>query len=147
MDKTNIEAQTSAHGLSNYQEITHQIEVIARPYYIKEKSQPEMGLYFFAYHIQIINHRPEPVQLIKRHWIIRNGKGREEHVKGEGVIGKTPSLQAFDSFEYTSFCPLPTPSGSMRGTYEFLTESGESLKINIPVFWLRLPESFPSTVH
>ncbi|MBY0451392.1 MAG: ApaG domain, partial [Bdellovibrionaceae bacterium] len=43
------------------------------------------------------------------------------------------------SFEYDSACPLRTSSGTMRGTYQFVDESGETFEVEIPEFYLIAP--------
>jgi ApaG protein len=79
------------------------------------------------------------VQLRSRHWKITDGLGRQQEVKGPGVIGKTPRLRPGDAFEYTSGTPLSTPSGFMGGTYQMVSESGENFDIEIPTFSLDTP--------
>jgi ApaG protein len=81
------------------------------------------------------------VQLRSRHWKITDGLGRQQEVKGPGVIGKTPLLRPGEMFEYTSGTPLSTPSGFMGGTYQMVSESGETFDIEIPTFSLDTPSS------
>ncbi len=61
------------------------------------------------------------MQLVTRHWIITDATGHVEEVRGPGVVGEQPVLEPEQSFEYTSGCPLTTPFGSMRGTYQMVT--------------------------
>ena len=86
---------------------------------------------------------PRPVQLLTRHWIITDGTGQVDEVHGPGVVGKQPTLGPGESFEYTSGCPLSTPFGIMEGTYQMVTESGETFDATIAPFTL----SEPYTVH
>lgn len=79
------------------------------------------------------------MQLISRHWIIRDATGRVEEVRGDGVVGNQPVIEPGDSFEYTSGCPLPTPFGSMEGTYQMVTTSGSRFEAEIAEFVLREP--------
>lgn len=137
-----------------YQETTQDIKVEVFPYYVEEQSDPGRNLYFYAYKIRLTNSSDcNTVQLINRHWIIRNGKGQEEEVRGEGVVGQKPVLLPLDIFEYTSFCPLNTPTGNMRGKFEFivLPSSHNSSQQNIdrekifakvPLFFFRPPQTF-----
>ncbi|MBL7715214.1 MAG: Co2+/Mg2+ efflux protein ApaG [Bdellovibrionales bacterium] len=121
-----------------YRELTNGIEVVAEPAYVPEKSQPEKGVYFFAYQITITNREMGMVQLRSRHWIITDGHGQVHEVQGEGVVGEQPLLGNGESFTYSSFCPLPTPTGNMRGTYTMeAVEEGQSFRIRIPLFFLR----------
>jgi ApaG protein len=133
-----------------YSHETHAIEVCAQPTYVKERSFPEKDFYFYAYHITITNHSDYDARLLRRTWLIRNGNGIINEIEGPGVIGQTPIIKSGETFEYTSYCHLPTPSGNMRGSYLFewvvpnssVNESTEKFNAQIPLFFLRLPESF-----
>ncbi|PWA94198.1 ApaG domain-containing protein [Artemisia annua] len=94
------------------------IRVQVRSVYIEGRSQPLRGQYFFAYRIRITNNSDRPVQLLKRHWIITNANEKSEDVWGIGVIGEQPVILPNNSFEYSSACPLTTPSGRMEGDFE-----------------------------
>ena len=97
---------------------TQGIEVRVRSFFVREHSDVQSNRYFFSYHIQIRNTGERTIQLLNRHWLITDGNGRVEEVRGPGVVGQQPKLSPGDSFEYESFCPLQTPTGSMRGSYE-----------------------------
>ncbi len=129
------------HTYSNLDEL-HDIQIEVIPTYIAEKSAPQNDYYFFAYEVCVTNLGDEEVQLISRHWVIRDGNKRERFINGEGVIGQRPKIEANDSFQYQSFCPLSTPTGNMRGKYEFLKPSGKKFWVSIPLFFFRTPESF-----
>jgi ApaG protein len=113
---------------------TNGVRIDVDTYYVVEKSVPAMNQYLFAYEITITNENPEAVQLLHRHWVITDALGRVEEVKGPGVIGKQPRLKPGDSFTYDSFCPLPTPFGSMRGSYKMMRDNGEFFEVDIPLF-------------
>src|SRR5512135_1758697 len=100
------------------------VRVQVTPSYVPERSAPEQGRYLFAYRIRITNQGDRTVRLLRRHWFITDGLGHVEEVEGAGVVGETPVLRPGAAFEYTSFCPLPTPFGTMHGTYLFKTEDG-----------------------
>ena len=104
-----------------------------------EHSRPEQ--WFFLYTVRISNQGSETVQLISRHWIIRDANDRVEEVKGPGVVGDQPVLEPGDSYEYTSGCPLPTPFGSMQGSYQMVTADGKHFDAEIAEFVLREPGS------
>lgn len=126
-----------------YSNESHAIEVCAQPTYVKERSFPDKDFFFYAYHISITNHSDYDAKLLRRTWLIRNGHGTINEIEGPGVIGQTPIIKAGESFEYTSYCHLPTPSGNMRGNYLFeWVETGDKFNVEIPLFFLRLPESF-----
>src|SRR5271157_65362 len=120
---------------------TNGIRVQARPSYIPERSAPDDSSYFFAYRIRITNGGSEIVQLLRRHWIITDGNGHVEEVEGPGVVGETPKLAPGASFEYTSFCPLPTPFGTMEGSYTMRTAAGAEFDVAIGQFSLIAPQA------
>ena len=102
-------------------------------------ARPATRHYFFAYRIRISNVGEETVQLVSRHWIITDGDGRMEEVQGPGVVGEQPVLEPGESFEYSSCCPLPTPIGSMQGTYQMVTSGGSQFDAEIAPFSLAVP--------
>ncbi|MDQ7007076.1 MAG: Co2+/Mg2+ efflux protein ApaG [Acidobacteriota bacterium] len=119
--------------------VTRGIRVEVGSRYLAERSQPTQNFYFFTYRITIGNESAGSVQLISRHWIITDGEGRVEHVRGPGVVGKKPRLEPGESFEYSSFCPLTTPRGSMRGSYQMHDEEGRPFEVEIAPFTLEMP--------
>jgi ApaG protein len=124
-----------------YSQVTHGIKVNVSPLYVPERSNRDLRYFFFAYTVFLENMGAESCQLLRRHWVIRDGSGHEEHVFGEGVVGEQPHLAPGETFTYTSACPLRTPTGSMRGVYEMVRESGQKIKVPVPVFFLRGHES------
>jgi ApaG protein len=122
-----------------YIEVTQNVEVRVEPVFVPNQSRPEEAYYFFAYKVQLKNQRDASVTLLSRHWVITDGNGHVEEVKGSGVVGEQPRLESGQSYEYTSFCPLPTPTGNMRGTYTMVTDEGERFEIEIPLFFFRIP--------
>ena len=119
------------------------IEITVQTQYIADQSDPDADRYAFAYTIEIKNHRAPTCQLLNRHWIITDGSGGVEEVKGEGVVGKQPVLAAGEAFQYTSGAILQTPVGTMQGSYEFKDEQGNLFDVPIAVFSL----SVPNLVH
>jgi ApaG protein len=117
------------------------IRVAVETQYIPERSDPERPFYFFAYRIRITNGGDQTVQLLSRHWIITDGDGHEEEVRGPGVVGEQPVLEPGAVFEYTSACPLPTEVGTMRGSYEFIRDTGEMFSAPIEPFTLACPNA------
>jgi len=107
--------------------------------FVPERSEPLSRHWFFAHQIRISNQGDEVVQLISRHWIITDAHGEVEEVAGPGVVGEQPTLAPGEVFEYTSFCPLPTPFGTMRGSYRMVTQAGESFDVEIAPFELAQP--------
>ena len=122
-----------------YQAVTELIRVTVRPEFIENQSQPENSKFIWAYTITVENRSPETVTLLTRHWIITDGRGRRQDVRGDGVVGEQPTLQPGQRFEYTSGCPLSTPSGMMMGSYGMVTSSGRPFDVTIPPFSLDSP--------
>ena len=118
---------------------TRGVRVQVESAYIPERSSPQEGRYFFAYRIRISNLGEQTVQLISRRWVITDANGNVEHVQGPGVVGEQPVLEPGESFEYTSFCPLPTPIGSMHGSYQMVTASNSRFDAEIAPFSLAVP--------
>ena len=125
-----------------YFEESNDVLVEVSPFYIPEKSRPEDSFYFYAYRIKLSSHCRQPFKLIKRFWIIRDGNRQEQRVYGDGVVGQTPMIKPGDTFQYTSYCPLKTETGNMRGSFEMQREDGSTFKVFIPVFFLRKPQTF-----
>ena len=121
--------------------VTRGVKISVVSQYSPEHSDPQHRQWFFIYTITIINESEETVQLISRHWKIMDAEGRHEEVRGSGVVGEQPVLDPGESFEYSSGCPLPTPFGSMDGTYSMVDEAGTSFDVTIPPFALRNPEN------
>ncbi|HYA17667.1 MAG TPA: Co2+/Mg2+ efflux protein ApaG [Bryobacteraceae bacterium] len=111
------------------------VEVLSR--HSPENSHPQKGEWVFSYTVRITNLGREPVQLLSRHWIITDGVGNTREVKGDGVVGEQPLLEPGESFQYSSWCPLSTPMGSMRGTYQMVSATGRRFDIEIAPFALR----------
>jgi len=123
--------------------VTRGVRVFVQSEYAPDKSRPTHNEWFFLYTVRISNEGSEPVRLVTRHWVITDGTGRVEEVRGPGVVGKQPTLKPGESFEYTSGCPLPTSFGVMEGTYQMVSESGDLFDAKIAPFTL----SEPYTVH
>ena len=123
--------------------VTRGVRVRVQSEYSPDQSAPAKSQWFFLYTVTISNEGAETVQLLTRHWVITDGTGHIEEVRGPGVVGKQPTLKTGESFEYTSGCPLSTPFGVMEGTYQMVTSSGERFDAKIAPFTL----SEPYTVH
>jgi ApaG protein len=121
----------------------HEIRIAAQSRYLPEQSNPEQGVYAFAYTMTITNAGAVPTQLISRHWLIEDGNGRVKEVKGLGVVGHQPLLRPGQSFEYTSGSQIDTPSGRMQGSFFFVSEDGARFDAPIEAFTL----SMPRTLH
>ena len=123
-----------------YSQTTRAITVTVKPFFLEDQSSPAESHYVWAYHVRIENQGPETGQLRNRHWRITDGFGRLQEVRGPGVVGEQPMLGPGESFEYTSSCPLATPSGFMVGDYEMETRGGENFLVQVPAFSLDTPQ-------
>ena len=121
--------------------VTRGIRISVEAQYDPTRSSPQQSQWFFLYTIRITNQGSVTAQLMTRHWIITDATGHVEEVKGPGVVGEQPVLAQGQSFEYTSGCPLSTPFGSMRGTYQMTTADGEQFDAEIAEFILREPHA------
>jgi ApaG protein len=119
----------------------YRILVAAESRYLPEQSNPEQGVYAFAYTVTIRNQGSLPAQLISRHWLIQDGNGRIREVTGLGVGGHQPLLRPGQSFEYTSGSQIDTPSGTMHGSYFFVAEDGTRFDAPIAEFGLAMPRT------
>jgi ApaG protein len=124
--------------------LTRGIRVRVESEYDARQSHPAKKQWFFLYTVKIFNEGSETVQLLTRHWVITDGTGHVEEVRGPGVVGKQPTLRPGESFEYTSGCPLGTPFGIMEGSYQMMSEDGERFDARIAPFTL---SEEPYTVH
>jgi len=121
--------------------VSNAIRVTVSSNYIPAQSAPKARRYVFAYTVRIANEGTDAAQLKSRHWIITDGNGKVEEVRGPGVVGEQPMLRPGEHFEYTSGCVLETPRGSMEGTYQMVRADGTEFDATIAPFALMLPYS------
>lgn len=115
------------------------IKIAVTPHFL-EKESNNRPFYVHGYKIKITNTNAHDVQLLQRHWEIYDSIEGTRVVKGPGVIGKTPILKTQEVFEYSSFCPLKSSIGKMKGFYQFKNlETEELFNAAIPEFHLTLP--------
>lgn len=115
--------------------------VTPQPQYLPDHSDAEEPRYAFAYTITIENQGEMPAKLLSRHWIITDAAGRVQEVRGDGVVGEQPRLVPGETYRYTSGCILPTPVGTMQGTYRMRTDDGREFDADIPEFALVVPSA------
>jgi ApaG protein len=119
---------------------TNGITISVETQYLPAHSNPREEKFIFGYHIVIENGSPYTVQLLRRHWLIKDADGRLREVEGEGVIGQQPVLEPGESHEYASFCNLRTDLGKMRGAYLMKRRDDDSLfEVAIPEFRMVAP--------
>ncbi len=119
------------------------LEISVATQFLDEQSDPDGGRYVFAYTIRIRNLGRLPAQLLDRHWLITDGNGKVEEVRGEGVVGEQPRLEPGEAFTYTSGAVLQTAVGTMEGSYHMSGDDGTEFDAPIPPFTL----SVPRTLH
>ena len=117
------------------------IVIETQPRYLNEQSDPARNRFAFAYTITIRNTGTLAAQLLDRHWIITDGNGKVQEVRGEGVIGEQPVIEPGASHTYTSGCLLETPVGSMQGSYGMRRVDGVQFRAPVRVFRLARPNA------
>lgn len=122
-----------------YQAETRGIVVRVRPTFLEAQSDPAQGRWVWAYAVEIENRGERPVRLVARHWVITDGRGRVEEVRGPGVVGEQPWIAPGGAHRYVSGCPLGTDTGVMAGSYAMVTEAGDTFEAEIPAFSLHTP--------
>jgi len=115
------------------------IRIDVRTAYLERQSNPAEDVFAFSYTITIHNDGPVPAQLVSRHWIITDAEGRVQEVRGAGVVGEQPLIRPGESFEYSSGAVIPTPVGSMRGSYHMVDQTGHEFEAPIAPFTLARP--------
>ena len=119
----------------------NKINVKILPAYLADQSDPSNDHYVFSYTVTIRNEGNNSARLLTRHWVITDGDGQVQEVRGEGVIGEQPHLSPGENFKYTSGTFMNTPVGTMRGSYQMITDAGEIFEADIPNFTLAVPNT------
>jgi ApaG protein len=114
----------------------YRISVNAVSTYLAEQSDPTADLFTFAYTVTIENLGTEPAQLLSRHWIVTDANGETQEVRGAGVVGEQPHLKPGERYRYSSGTQIPTPVGSMHGSYFMRADDGTRFEAEIPAFSL-----------
>ncbi|QXH94450.1 Co2+/Mg2+ efflux protein ApaG [Pseudomonas ogarae] len=117
----------------------YQVDVSVTTRFLAEQSQPEHDRFAFAYSITVRNNGSLPARLLSRHWIITDGDGHVEEVRGEGVVGQQPLIDVGNSHSYSSGTVMTTKVGTMQGTYQMLAEDGKRFDAVIKPFRLAVP--------
>lgn len=104
--------------------------------HLAEQSDPQNGLHAYAYTVTIVNTGKVTAQVVGRRWLITNGLGQTEEVRGLAVVGHQPVLKPGEQFQYTSWVRLNTPVGTMLGTYFCMTEQAHPFEAAVAEFML-----------
>lgn len=123
---------------------TEGIRIQAAAEYLPQENLPPEFLagdasrqhFVFRYKITMTNTGDQSARLLTRHWIIVDGEGKRDEVRGRGVVGEFPKLGVGDSYSYVSFCPLATSWGTMEGSYAFEREDGRRFHVKVGRFFL-----------
>ncbi|MBX9762968.1 MAG: Co2+/Mg2+ efflux protein ApaG [Pseudomonadaceae bacterium] len=119
----------------------YKIDVSVVTRYLPEQSQPEQNRFAFAYTVTVSNNGELPAKLLSRHWVITDGDGRVQEVRGAGVIGQQPLIAPGASHTYSSGTVMATRVGIMQGSYQMLAEDGNRFDALIEPFRLAVPGS------
>ncbi|MDD2055678.1 Co2+/Mg2+ efflux protein ApaG [Pseudomonas putida] len=117
----------------------YQVDVSVVTRFLAEQSQPEHNRFAFAYTITVRNNGLLPARLLSRHWVITDGDGHVEQVRGAGVVGEQPLIPAGQSHTYSSGTVMPTRVGNMQGSYQMLADDGQHFDAVIAPFRLAVP--------
>ena len=117
----------------------YDITVTVKTTHIPGQSDEANNRYVFAYTVTIVNSGSVAARLVSRHWIVTDAENRAQEIRGLGVVGEQPLLRPQQSYEYTSATAIPTPVGTMRGSYQMMAEDGTAFDAPIPEFTLTAP--------
>ena len=136
-------ASARERGPKTHEAVTKGVRVRVTPTFMPEQSDAGRGQFTWSYAVEIENGGIQTVTLVSRHWTITDGKGRVQEAKGPGVVGQQPTLEPGAAFQYESACRLETPTGSMAGAYQMVTQGGAGFDALIPSFDLPLAGADP----
>ena len=120
-------------------ELRNRIDVSVDTRFLSEQSNPAQGRYAFAYTVTVRNQGEMAARLVSRHWVITDGNGKVEEVRGPGVIGQQPLIGAGQSHTYSSGTIMATQVGIMQGSYQMVAEDGTPFDAIIAPFRLAVP--------
>jgi ApaG protein len=109
--------------------------------FVERQSDAKNRRFVFAYTITIENTCSYTIQLVSRHWLIKDANNKIEEVFGEGVVGEQPIIQPGQQYTYSSGAVLETEMGTMEGRYFMRSLDGDDFKVVIPKFVLTVPRT------
>ncbi|MSR29415.1 MAG: Co2+/Mg2+ efflux protein ApaG [Phycisphaerales bacterium] len=130
---------TSAVKSLGSETLTQGIRIRVDPSFIESRSDARRGRFTFAYKIHMTNEGECSARLRSREWHVVDADGVQHDVNGPGVVGQHPSLAPGESFEYSSFCPLPTAWGTMEGHFVFERDDASSFDAQVSRFYFAAP--------
>lgn len=132
--------QSQRQLISMVQQVTQGIKVSVETLFEGTFYKDYKMCYAFAYTITIENQGNDAVQLVSRHWEIKDALNDLEVVDGEGVIGKKPILRSGEKHTYSSGCLLQSPFGAMQGYFSMINfATTRKFRVKIPSFKLSAP--------
>ena len=117
----------------------YQVDVSVTTQFLAEQSLPEQSRFAFSYTVTISNNGQLPAKLLSRHWVITDGDGRVQEVRGPGVIGQQPLIAAGQQHTYSSGTVMTTRVGNMQGSFQMLADDGKRFDALIAPFRLAVP--------
>ncbi|WP_437880208.1 Co2+/Mg2+ efflux protein ApaG [Pseudomonas sp. LRF_L74] len=117
----------------------YQIDVSVETRFLPDQSDPQQSRYAFAYTVTIHNSGAQAAKLLSRHWIITDGDGKVQEVRGAGVIGQQPHIEPGASHTYSSGTVMATQVGSMYGSYQMIADDGIHFDATVAPFRLAVP--------
>lgn len=117
----------------------YQVDVSVTTQFLTEQSLPEQNRFAFSYTVTISNNGQLPAKLVSRHWVITDGDGRVQEVRGPGVIGQQPLIAPGQQHTYSSGTVLTTRVGNMQGSFQMLADDGKHFDAMIAPFRLAMP--------
>lgn len=119
---------------------TKGVKVTVETEYMPEYSSPGQHHFVFTYRITIENISENTIQLVARHWDIKDTTYPKREVDGEGVVGKQPVLEPGQVHQYVSGCNLKSGLGKMSGHYTMeRIIDGKQFNVHIPSFTMVVP--------
>ena len=117
----------------------YQVDVSIVTRYLPEQSQPEHERFAFAYTVTVHNNGELPATLLSRHWVITDGDGHVEEVRGSGVVGQQPLIEPGQKYVYSSGTVMTSKVGTMQGSYLMQASDRHDFKAIIAPFRLAVP--------
>ena len=103
--------------------------------YEPDHSRLDEQHFVFSYEVKIENNSDLRVQLLSREWYINDLLVGKHIVEGEGVVGEQPIFEIGESYTYSSWCPLQSSMGYMKGFFTFVDLlTNERFKVKVPQF-------------
>ena len=100
-------------------------------------SEPDLGVYAFAYAVTISNGRDEPVALLGHEWTTTDASGVQTHWRGPGLggddaIGKV-KLEAGQVLTYRGTLELGTRVGNAEGALAVSLSHDDETVFHVPI--------------